>query len=110
MLFLFDANVLIDANRDYYPAVWVPEFWDWLVHTGTAGHIKIPIEVYEEIKEGDDDLGTWTRDPVTKLALLLDEEVDPDIVAVVVDQGYASDLSDDEVEKLGRDPFLVPMA
>ena len=45
MLFLLDANVLIDANRDYYPIARVPEFWDWLVHNGSAGFVKIPIEV-----------------------------------------------------------------
>ena len=30
VLYLLDANVLIDANRDYYPIHRVPEFWDWL--------------------------------------------------------------------------------
>lgn len=37
MLYLLDANVLIDANRDYYPISRVPEFWDWLVHLGHRG-------------------------------------------------------------------------
>ena len=31
MLYLLDANVFIDANRDYYPLDRFPEFWDWLV-------------------------------------------------------------------------------
>jgi len=107
MLFLLDANVLIDANRDYYPITRVPEFWEWLTHNGTEGHVKIPLEVYEEIKDGSDDLGNWARNPETKSALLFDEEAEPNIVAKVVDQGYASDLADDEVDKLGRDPFLI---
>ena len=49
MLYLLDANVLIDANRDYYSMTRVPEFWEWLVHRGTEDDVKIPLEVYEEI-------------------------------------------------------------
>ena len=41
-LYLLDANVLIDAQRDYYPFEMVPEFWDWLVHMARQGTIKVP--------------------------------------------------------------------
>lgn len=44
--------MLITANRDYYPLDRVPEFWEWLVHHGTSGQVKIPIEMVEEIREG----------------------------------------------------------
>jgi hypothetical protein len=40
----------------------------------------------------------------------LDEAADPRLVARVIDQGYAPDLTDDEVEKIGRDPFLIAYA
>jgi hypothetical protein len=110
MLYLLDANVLIDANRDYYPIVRVPEFWEWLVHNGTTGCVKIPLEVYEEIKEGKDNLANWGRDPEVKEALLLNEGPDPSVIACVVNDAYAPDLTDDEVEKLGRDPFLMAYA
>lgn len=49
MLYLLDANVLIDANRDYYPIERVPEFWDWLVSQGLQGVVKIPIDMYADI-------------------------------------------------------------
>lgn len=107
MLFFLDANVLIDANRDYYPIERVPEFWDWLVHHGEQGNVKIPLEVYEEIKDGNDNLAAWSKEPNVKSALLLDEEVDVDLVSKAINDGYAPDLTDDEVEKIGRDPFLV---
>ena len=110
MLYLLDANVLIDANRDYYPIERIPEFWEWLIHMGNEGQIKIPEEVYEEIKSGDkkvDPLKQWAIMPETKAALLLEEEVDPRLVAQVVNEGYAIDLTDVEVEKIGRDAFMV---
>ena len=44
MLFLLDTNVLIDANRDYYALDRVPEFWDWLVHFGTEGQVKMYLD------------------------------------------------------------------
>jgi len=37
MLYLLDANTLIDAKRDYYPIDRVPEFWSWLIFQGQQG-------------------------------------------------------------------------
>ena len=36
VLYLLDANTLIDANRDYYGIGQVDEYWEWLVHCGKA--------------------------------------------------------------------------
>ena len=110
MLYLLDANVLIDANRDYYPIDRVPEFWEWLSDAGENDRVKIPLEVYEEIKSGNDALAEWIANDTNKAALLLEEDVDVGLVSVVTDDGYANDLTDDEVEKIGRDPFLVAYA
>lgn len=110
MIYLLDANVLIDANRDYYSMDRVPEFWAWLVHQGSNDAVKIPIEIYEEIKDGKDALATWAKDDAVEDALLLNEAADPTIVAPITDGGYASDLTDDEIEKIGRDPFLISYA
>jgi hypothetical protein len=110
VLFLLDANVLIDANRKYYSLDRVPEFWEWLIHVAADGQVKMPIEIFEEIAEGKDDLAMWARRDEVKEAIVLAEEVDPALVARVLDQGYAEDLTDDEVEKIGRDPFLIAHA
>jgi hypothetical protein len=107
---LLDANVLIDANRDYYPIERVPEFWDWLEHHGAAGKVKIPLEIYEEVRDGKDDLASWIKTtPVTE-SLRYAEEVDVELVSKAVSEGYAPDLTDDEILKLGRDPFLLAYA
>lgn len=110
MLYLLDANVLIDANRDYYPIDRVPEFWDWLEHHGAAGTVKMPLEIYEEVKDGNDDLATWIKQPEVTDALRLTEEVDVELVARAVSEGYAADLTDSDILKLGRDPFLLGYA
>lgn len=109
MLYLLDANVLIDANRDYYPISRVPEFWDWLVDRALKLQTKIPLQMYEEILKGNEDpLTRWVKD--NRAALLLDEDVDVGLVARVMDFGYAPDLNDEEVQRVGRDPFLIAYA
>jgi len=41
---------------------------------------------------------------------LLKEEVNQALVVGAVSKGYAPDLTDDEIEKLGNDPFLIAYA
>jgi len=113
VLYLLDANVLITANNKYYPIDQVPEFWEWLQHQGESGHIKAPLEILEEVKAGRKDndlLLDWLKVDDNYNALLLGEEVDLQHVQRVVRNGYANDLTDDEIELLGRDPFLVAYA
>jgi hypothetical protein len=110
VLHLLDANVLITANRDYYPLERVPEFWEGLVHHATSGEVKMPVEMVEEIREGTDNLAAWLSESDHLIALCLDEQVDVALVRHVINEGYASDLADHEVEKIGRDPFLVSYA
>ena len=112
MLYLLDANVLIDANRDYYPVTRFPEFWDWLAEMGKLGFVKVPMEIYEEVVPSTpmqrDPLVDWLK--ANRDAIVLDEQVNPEIVAYVVEQGYANDLTDEETEEIGRDPFLIAYA
>ncbi len=110
MIYLLDANVLIDANRDYYPIGRVDEFWGWLVYQGNQGNVKIPIEIYEEIKAGTDELAAWVKESETEASLLLNEAVDIELVRKVTEEGYAPDLSDIEIEEVGRDPFFIAYA
>lgn len=82
-------------------------------YQGAAGHVKIPLEVMEEIKEGRKDgdlLIDWISDDANYDALLFQEAVDAALVQHVVANGYAPDLTDDEVDKIGRDPFLIAYA
>lgn len=110
MIYLLDANVLITANNTYYPVDRVEEYWSWLEHQAQSGHVKMPIEVLEEIQEGPDQgdlLFEWISQEHIKTALLLKEDVDPQLVDRVVQKGYAEDLNDSEILQIGRDPFLI---
>ena len=113
MLFLLDANALIDANRDYYPIERVPEFWEWLEHMGNTGQVKIAAEIYDEVTRGSpqDPLVKWLKDAGHKAALLLDEEVDRDKMNHVIRKGYGiNGPTEDDLETMGRDPLLISYA
>ena len=105
MLYLLDANVLVDANRDYYPIQRVPEFWHWFVFLGGQEQIKVPWEVYVKVTDANDDLAEWLKD--NRTAMLLAENVDVGLVDYVISEGYADDLTDDEIERLNEDPVLI---
>jgi len=85
----------------------VPEFWEWLEYNGSIGNVKIPEEIYDEIKQGNDNLAAWIKKKDVKEALIFNNEPKPTLVNRAVAQGYASNLKDDELPKLGRDPFLL---
>jgi uncharacterized protein DUF4411 len=107
LLYLLDANTLIDAEQLYYGFDQVPEFWDWLLAEGAAGRVKMPSEIWQEIKGSRSDLGKWINKKATKDVLILDEQPDLGLVQHVLDRAYAPDLTDSEIEQIGADPFLA---
>ena len=108
MLYLLDANVPIDANRDNYPVDTSPDFWDWLLNLGEMGQVKIPQENHDEITAGNDAAADWLKNNAA--TMLLAEAVSQSLLMQVIDRGYAPDLTDDEMEKVGKDPFLIAYA
>ena len=114
MLYLLDASVLITANNQYYPVDRVPEYWDWLRHVCSLGQVKLPVEIYEEVKAGPaeerDNLFAWLQQDEVKKVVVLPGQASLSHVRHVTMNGYANDLSDAEVEQIGRDPFLIAHA
>lgn len=109
-LYLLDANVLIRAHEDYYPIDRIPHFWRWLRQQCEDGRIKMPQPIYGEVAPSSDLLGQWLRDPGVRDAIVLGERINAAHVQEVIDGGYAPDLNEVELEKLGQDPFLVAAA
>lgn len=110
MLYLLDANTLIRANGDYYPIERIPQFWGWLIECGQAGSVKIPNEIADEVAAGRDEVSEWLKGSDAKTALRLEERVDVSSLRHVVANGYAPDLDATEMQKIGKDPFLVAYA
>ena len=107
MLYLLDANVLIQAHEEYYPLDRIPQFWVWLVEEAVAGYAKMPFEIHNEIADAEGPLKDWITTPEVKNTLILPEEVDQGLFNQVLDNAYAPNLKDDELEEAGQDPFLI---
>ncbi|MFA7549084.1 MAG: DUF4411 family protein [Candidatus Cloacimonadales bacterium] len=61
--YLLDANILIEAKRQRYPFDIVPSFWKQLKEKAkSTGQIIIIQAIYNEIKEGNDELTDWLEE------------------------------------------------
>jgi hypothetical protein len=107
-LYILDANVLIRAHEDYYPVDRIPQFWVWLLEMAASDTIKMPRVIFDEVRPSPGPLADWLKRQDVKDALVLNER--PTGVQQVIANGYASDLNDVEIEKLGKDPFLIAAA
>ncbi|MEG3124447.1 DUF4411 family protein [Sphingomonas sp. GB1N7] len=109
MLYLLDANTLINAHRGWYALKRVPEFWRWVLHHAEAGTVKMPSEIYAEVEAGNDTLAIWMKDARHKKALRLDEDADLGKVQTVLAQ-YGAGLTEADMISIGQDPFLIAAA
>lgn len=114
MIYLLDANVLITAHQEFLAVDRVPEFWSWLEHMAAKGIVQMPIETYDEVKDGPNDeedlLFSWIQQEHVASKLILPGEVVPTLVQTVLGFGYAFDLTDSELDHIGQDPFLIAHA
>jgi hypothetical protein len=103
-MFFLDTNVLVTAKRDYYPFDRVPEYWDWMLHHAEQGNVKVPPQIFDELRGHDDDLNGWLRD--NRDALLFEvDDLDSRVSEVLA--CYCEDITEAELEKLGADPCLI---
>lgn len=109
MLYLVDASSLITAHNTYLALHRVPEFWDWLLHQGGNGAVKMPKVIYEEVEDGNDALADWMGEKATKDALLLDEAAAPAHVLTAM-ACYGPNPAEADLVTIGKDPFLVAAA
>ena len=107
-LYLLDANVLIRAHEDYYPVDRIPQFWSWLLLEAQIGVIKMPRVIFDEVRPPPGPLADWLKLPEVKEELVLNEAITG--VNHVIEKGYAPDLNDVEIVKVGKDPFLIAAA
>jgi hypothetical protein len=108
VLYLLDANVLIRAHEDYYAIDRVPQFWEWLLVKAAADVVKLPFEIHGELAVSTKGrLKDWVTQPEVSKSLILNAQIDPTHLNRVVIEGYAPNLNDSEIEKIGRDPFLI---
>lgn len=113
MIYLLDADVLINAERDYYPRERVPEFWDWLLHHAERGAIRTLRRITSKLKQQptkdrpEDPLSEWIR---SHEGSLLIEPPDRATVLRVWTRGYQQGASVLDLPSVDDDAFLIAAA
>jgi hypothetical protein len=58
-VYLLDANIFIQAAREYYAFDLVPPYWDALLEQAKIGHVLSIDRVKDELERGNDQLKNW---------------------------------------------------
>lgn len=60
--YILDANIFIDAHRQYYSFDICPGFWDWLERKHDEGSVFSIKKVYDELRDSEDKLSKWAEE------------------------------------------------
>lgn len=110
---LLDANVFITAKNLYYAFDVVPAFWDWLDEQAAEGTVASTDMIYDELKDGGDDLAEWVKE--RKDTLFHVDSTGKDVTDVFPGIGrWMADVGFPERAQAqfmsGADPFLAAAA
>jgi Domain of unknown function (DUF4411) len=61
MIYLLDANTLIEAKNRYYSMTICPGYWAWIMQSHGQGVVASIQTVGDELKQGNDELATWAK-------------------------------------------------
>lgn len=111
MNYCLDTSVYTQAHRSYYAFDIAPPFWNALVTLAQNGTVISPIAVYDELKEGKDDLKQWAKDHHKILFIEPDGKVNEAYRQVVefADKRYRDQHQIREFLK-GADPWVIAQA
>lgn len=61
MIYLLDANTLIEAKNRYYSMTICPGYWSWILQSNGQGIVASIETVGDELKQGNDELANWAK-------------------------------------------------
>lgn len=61
MIYLLDANTLIEAKNRYYSMSVCPGYWAWILRSHSQGMVASIASVGDELRRGNDELATWAK-------------------------------------------------
>jgi len=114
VVYLVDANVLIEAKNRYYSFSICPGFWDALVwHAGSGSVCSVDV-VKKELVGGNDDLAEWVKSTAPRDAFCSTNDADAitwygRVTNWVLAEPRFTPAAKDEFAK-SADPWLVAYA
>jgi hypothetical protein len=61
MIYLLDANTLIEAKNRYYSMTVCPGYWAWILQSHGQGVVASIETVGKELQRGNDELAAWSQ-------------------------------------------------
>ena len=61
MIYLLDANTLIEAKNRYYGMTICPGYWAWILQSHGVGAVASIAPVGDELRRGNDELASWAK-------------------------------------------------
>lgn len=113
MIYLLDANTLIEAKNRYYRMTVCPAYWSWVQRSQGAGIVSSIDFVGEELKRGNDELAEWAKAQVDLFLPVSDDDTQQAFGAVAAHvAAQASVMKAGALEEFlaGADPWLIAKA
>jgi Domain of unknown function (DUF4411) len=113
MIYLLDANTLIEAKNRYYSMTICPGYWSWILQSYGQGVVASIETVGQELQQGNDDLAQWAKQHSDLFWQVSDDATQAAFseVATYV-ANSAAQMKPGAVEEFlaGADPWLIAKA
>lgn len=113
MIYLLDANTLIEAKNRYYRMGVCPAYWRWIERSHDAGIVASIDFVGDELKRGSDELAAWAKAQPDLFLPVSDDLTQHAFGAVAaLVSGQAGDMKAGALDEFlgGADPWLIAKA
>lgn len=113
MIYLLDANTLIEAKNRYYRMTICPAYWSWIQRSQGAGVVASIEPVGDELRRGHDELAGWAKDQDGLFLSVSEDDTQQAFGAVAAHvAAQAGEMKAGALEEFlaGADPWLIAKA
>ena len=113
MIYLLDANTLIEAKNRYYSMTICPGYWAWILQSHGQGLVASIETVGQELQRGNDELAAWSTTHKDIFWTVSDEATQEAFTKVATHvANSATQMKAGAVEDFlsGADPWLIAKA
>jgi len=113
MIYLLDANTLIEAKNRYYGMTICPGYWAWILQSHGAGAVASIAPVGDELRRGNDELASWAKQHQNLFWDVFDIDTQTAFAEVAAHiAGQSTQMKTGAVDEFlsGADPWLIAKA
>lgn len=113
MIYLLDANTLIEAKNRYYGMSICPGYWAWVLRSHGQGVLASIESVGDELRRGNDELAQWAKHNKALFLPVSDESTQTAFAQVaehVASQSHTMKPGALDEFLSGADPWLIAKA